>query len=216
MPPAFVLSQDQTLRLVQASLHIPRYWVDSYVLRTRPPRYLGCPFRVRLACVRHAASVQSEPGSNSPIEVCLFLKGTNLLLAQAFRLRPVFQLLTSARPSAHTNYLIRIFKERSSIGWKSGALYAVSEDRQACRKNLRQLAGRKNPWDDQCLTVAFQLWALPPSAFGQSGRAASLPIVSEALNIFLANQFRTPEPQEAAILLPQALIVNRQYLRFPT
>ena len=29
----------------------------------------GLPlFRVRLACVRHAASVQSEPGSNSPIK----------------------------------------------------------------------------------------------------------------------------------------------------
>ena len=29
------------------------------------------PFRVRLACVRHAASVQSEPGSNSSVESCL-------------------------------------------------------------------------------------------------------------------------------------------------
>ena len=28
------------------------------------------PFRVRLACVRHAASVQSEPGSNSSVESC--------------------------------------------------------------------------------------------------------------------------------------------------
>ena len=26
------------------------------------------PFRVRLACVRHAASVQSEPGSNSSVQ----------------------------------------------------------------------------------------------------------------------------------------------------
>jgi hypothetical protein len=41
------------------------------VLRTRPP--LGivrklCP--VRLACVRHAASVCPEPGSNSPSKLC--------------------------------------------------------------------------------------------------------------------------------------------------
>ena len=28
------------------------------------------PFRVRLACVRHAASVQSEPESNSPVQIC--------------------------------------------------------------------------------------------------------------------------------------------------
>ncbi len=38
-----------------------------YVLLTRAPLYLHPEghFRVRLACVRHAASVRSEPGSNS-------------------------------------------------------------------------------------------------------------------------------------------------------
>ena len=40
----------------------------TYVLLTRAPRYSSEDFRVRLACVRHAASVRSEPGSNSPIE----------------------------------------------------------------------------------------------------------------------------------------------------
>src|SRR3970282_861188 len=30
------------------------------------------PFRVRLACVRHAASVQSEPGSNSSVQSIFF------------------------------------------------------------------------------------------------------------------------------------------------
>ena len=33
---------------------------------TRPRRN----FRVRLACVKHAASVQSEPESNSPVQIC--------------------------------------------------------------------------------------------------------------------------------------------------
>jgi hypothetical protein len=40
-----------------------------HVLLTRAPLY-SFPegnFRVRLACVRHAASVRSEPGSNSPV-----------------------------------------------------------------------------------------------------------------------------------------------------
>ena len=39
------------------------------MLLTRTPLYLGteAPFRVRLACVRHAASVDSEPGSNSQL-----------------------------------------------------------------------------------------------------------------------------------------------------
>src|SRR4029453_14823972 len=30
------------------------------------------PFRVRLACVRHAASVDSEPGSNSHVKCAVF------------------------------------------------------------------------------------------------------------------------------------------------
>ena len=44
---------------------IPHEWVDSHVLLTRPPLPL-LPESVRLACVRHAASVYPEPGSNSP------------------------------------------------------------------------------------------------------------------------------------------------------
>ena len=45
----------------------PRY--VTYVLLTRAPVYLEAeaPFLPRLACVRHAASVRSEPGSNSPV-----------------------------------------------------------------------------------------------------------------------------------------------------
>src|SRR5690242_21350471 len=46
----------------------------SHVLLTRTPLYSrSCPrFPVRLACVRHAASVDSEPGSNSRLkpDVC--------------------------------------------------------------------------------------------------------------------------------------------------
>ncbi len=43
----------------------------THVLRTRSPLYLGAeaPFLARLACVRHAASVRSEPGSNSPLKL---------------------------------------------------------------------------------------------------------------------------------------------------
>jgi hypothetical protein len=42
----------------------------TYVLLTRAPLYSGScpPFLARLACVRHAASVRSEPGSNSPVK----------------------------------------------------------------------------------------------------------------------------------------------------
>jgi hypothetical protein len=45
---------------------IPHFSVDSYVLLTRLP--LSTPRKerlVRLACLRHTASVHPEPGSNS-------------------------------------------------------------------------------------------------------------------------------------------------------
>ena len=45
----------------------------TYVLLTRPPLTLGLgypkPRFVRLACLSHAASVRSEPGSNSPVVI---------------------------------------------------------------------------------------------------------------------------------------------------
>ncbi|QHO53328.1 uncharacterized protein DS421_2g46980 [Arachis hypogaea] len=43
---------------------VPLPRAGSYALLTRPP--LETPLPVRLACVRHAASVHPEPGSNSP------------------------------------------------------------------------------------------------------------------------------------------------------
>lgn len=42
------------------------------MLRTRSPLYSGPggPFLARLACVKRAANVRSEPGSNSPVKNC--------------------------------------------------------------------------------------------------------------------------------------------------
>src|SRR4029079_8659819 len=42
----------------------------TYVLLTRAPIYRGFPFLARLACVKRAANVRSEPGSNSPVKSC--------------------------------------------------------------------------------------------------------------------------------------------------
>src|SRR5690348_14927236 len=47
---------------------IPHLGVGTHVFLTRPPLPL-LPEGVRLACVRHAASVYPEPGSNSPFNV---------------------------------------------------------------------------------------------------------------------------------------------------
>ena len=47
-----------------------------HVLLTRTPVYSpSCPdFLPRLACLRHAASVRSEPGSNSPLKLSYLIR----------------------------------------------------------------------------------------------------------------------------------------------
>src|SRR5918996_4492914 len=58
------------------------------------------PFRVRLACVRHAASVDSEPGSNSHVkEVALRLaRFRELAQGQLFNARPIVMALALFNP----------------------------------------------------------------------------------------------------------------------
>ena len=56
---------------------VPHSWADPYALLTRPPlpttrRWL----LARLACVRPAASVRSEPGSNSHVTDPIRIKRT--------------------------------------------------------------------------------------------------------------------------------------------
>ena len=45
------------------------------VLLTRAPLYSYCYFLVRLACLRHAASVHSEPESNSQFKEICYVEG---------------------------------------------------------------------------------------------------------------------------------------------
>ena len=68
-----------------------------HALLTRPPlshkhlhpEGIRCKCFVRLACVRHAASVHPEPGSNSHLNVC-FLTGSRLAFALLFPVRFTF------------------------------------------------------------------------------------------------------------------------------
>ena len=46
-----------------------------------PVRHWNPKIPVRLACIRHAASVHPEPGSNSPLSINGALKGSSCLLA---------------------------------------------------------------------------------------------------------------------------------------
>jgi hypothetical protein len=76
------------------------------------------PFRVRLACVRHAASVQSEPGSNSSVQSLQSINSLDVLLHRASTSnvsssppQPQRTTMAHPKPSAHT-YRFRIVKER--------------------------------------------------------------------------------------------------------
>ena len=78
----------------------------AYALRTRPP--LSSPRRgipVRLACIRPAASVHPEPGSNSSLYYCL----ASCFLSLGFRLRwPPSQGAgsLSARPNGRAPFVL--------------------------------------------------------------------------------------------------------------
>ena len=79
----------------------------GYVLLTLSPLYLSEDVRARLACLIHAASVRSEPGSNPSVEfVLVFLclgVGATVLADQ--RARPTSQGLSE---------ITLIFKERQA------------------------------------------------------------------------------------------------------
>ncbi|KAL8550742.1 hypothetical protein ACS0TY_009230 [Phlomoides rotata] len=65
VPVWLIILSDQLLIIAlpfPAVVPLPR--AGSYALLTRPP--LETPLPVRLACVKHVASVHPEPGSNSP------------------------------------------------------------------------------------------------------------------------------------------------------
>ena len=86
----------------------------THVLLTRAPLYLPSypGFRVRLACVRHAVSVRSEPGSNSPrTPVCLKQDASKDALTIS---TPAVQLSKSA-PFVKAEFNIYHFPTMSSI-----------------------------------------------------------------------------------------------------
>ena len=72
----------------------------TYVLLTRPPlRYPRRGLFVRLACVRHAASVHPEPGSNSPSSKEQSEDCKGLTFEPEHRILPItFQLLKCCLP----------------------------------------------------------------------------------------------------------------------
>ena len=104
----------------------------AHVFLTRPPRKPSEDDPVRLACIRHAASVDPEPGSNSPpkcflhhpvrvMAICFFIRTQHSIRAVPFRrsLSPgpavPFRARRSSPPHTYARRVPRsVFDARSS------------------------------------------------------------------------------------------------------
>jgi len=81
----------------------------GYVLLTLSPLYLSEDFRARLACLIHAASVRSEPGSNPSVEfVLVYLSWSKSWLPR----RPLLANWCAQPTSQGLSEITLIFKER--------------------------------------------------------------------------------------------------------
>ena len=124
------------------------------MLLTRTPLYSwSCPhFLVRLACVRHAASVDSEPGSNSRLKPEPprpgRRSGRDLLPRARKAQEPYFVRsleLKSSIPS-HDWHVQPVIKDRIAFPPKGLLRYALDRTRQSsCPRNLmsRSLASTR-------------------------------------------------------------------------
>ena len=108
----------------------------THVLLTRPPLYSGteAPFLARLACVKPAANVRSEPGSNSPLDSLLELVTSSfsrvrtalaarpLVLSLCCLFRPwVYPLLQGSRSLKLTGlFRYSVFRDRLATAHTNG------------------------------------------------------------------------------------------------
>src|SRR3990172_4224711 len=112
--------------------------------RYSPVCHSTCPlrdFRVRLACIRHAASVDSEPGSNSQVK---FVR----LRASRFgetRVPPHREALRTklVQPSKPDDSALRISNGRPVIG--QGFLPATSKSRGSPKQPANQFTSSVRP-----------------------------------------------------------------------
>jgi hypothetical protein len=151
-------------------LVVPYQKVGSHVLLTRAP----LPLRsVRLACVRPAASVRSEPGSNSQVRLQIIHAEarTTLLVERSTPIRrPRLHLthlshprpVSSRQPNAHDSTSVR--------DTAPACLCPPSEDQTAGRVSLLQ-----------CFSLVQDPSLLPPVSWLQSRiRPSRLPSPGQA------------------------------------
>ena len=90
------------------------------MLLTRAPLYLSPEgdFLVRLACLRHAASVDSEPGSNSRYKFVLWNIISYWLLSYSVSVMTLFEF--------YANFIVCVLTLK---GLETDTLYLVFKDR---------------------------------------------------------------------------------------
>ena len=93
--------------LVPLSVYYSRL-EDRLSTRYSPVRHFTqdrSPFRVRLACVKHAASVRSEPGSNSPVNILANHNRLDFIQFKPKKLGPLVLLFSFQRSKAPTSHV---------------------------------------------------------------------------------------------------------------
>ena len=93
------------------------------------------PFRVRLACVRHAASVDSEPGSNSQVKVIVLRRALRLVVGHLLNQRRLLALLfvTSCDDSHRPLLALRPCESAVTLtGWFPPSLSLSLEQQRTC------------------------------------------------------------------------------------
>ena len=141
----------------------------AHVLLTRSPLYLPEGFLVRLACVRHAASVRSEPGSNSPIDIsCSKEKNHQTGFPVGFPslwVQSGIVLLLEPVQVRHISY--SFFKEQF-FSKQEGKLRIPMVGNSCQPKNLEYMP-RKKPFNESFPTREKLLNRLPPWTMKPAG-----------------------------------------------
>ena len=161
------------------------------MLLTRSPLYSRPEghFRARLACIRHAASVHSEPGSNSPVESCNALDSRG----EATRPSAVIPALVASGnkfPEGYRRHRPWRRAARSSAGEVVVSLSDVISDGRRGRRGIDAdyflysvfkepaFDGRAPPWAEPRLT--------PPAATSPRHAVDSCPRSAEGRENFSA------------------------------
>ena len=120
----------------------------THVLLTRAPLYSGCPFLARLACVKRAASVRSEPGSNSLINVS--------------RPELTFETRHCCEPTNASFACYPVFKERTT--------YTVQRKSPTCFRETLRPALR---WIFRSLSRSRTGYSVGPKCYGHRSGSSS-------------------------------------------